>query len=90
MGGMRHYASVVLHRMRSTCLLLFNVKEMFGQISIQKTIYFMTSHLNHVKQFKNENIEVKVMVGNSGTFIEMAVRYMKYCISIYRNTTEAI
>ena len=40
--------------------------------------------------FKNENVEVKVVVGNSGKFDEMVVRYMKYCISIYRNTIEAI
>ena len=38
------------------------------------------------------NVKVKVAVDslNGGKFIAMAARYMKYCISIYRHTIEAI
>ena len=38
------------------------------------------------------NVKVTVVGDNSigGKFIEMAARYMRYCISMYRNTIEAI
>ena len=42
--------------------------------------------------FYNETVKVEVMVRNSvgGRFNEMAVRYVKYCISIYCTTIEAV
>ena len=38
------------------------------------------------------NVKVTIVVDNSigGNFIEMVARYMRHCISICRNTIEAI